>query len=72
MWQERTFISMRKSPIRLLLQADLGTIMLEIMRERTPPLFGINYMLVSTTGGEGSSPSKNHLKIGPLTKVTCE
>ena len=31
--------------------------------KRTSPLFGINQMLVSATGGEGSSPSKNHVKI---------
>ena len=42
---------MGKSPIKSLLQADLGT----VMRERTSPLFGINQMLVSATGGEGSS-----------------
>ena len=42
------------------------------MRERTSPLFGINQMLVSATGGERSSPSKNHVKIGSLRKLTCE
>ena len=57
-----------KSPIRSLLQADLGT----IMRETTSPLSGINQMLVSVTGGEGSPPSKNHMKIGPLIKLKCE
>ena len=57
-----------KSPIRSLLQADLGM----IMRERTFPLFGINQMLVSAGGRKGSSPSKNHVKIGPLRKLTCE
>ena len=61
-----------KSPIRSLLQADLGTIIRAIMQERTPPLFGINQMLVSATGGEGSSPSKNHVKIRPFRKLTCE
>ena len=40
---------MRKSPIRSLLQADLGT----IKRERTSPLFGVNEVLVSVTGGDG-------------------
>ena len=29
-------------------------------------------MLVSATGGEGSSPPKNHKKIGSLRKLTCE
>ena len=43
------------------LKADLGT----IMWERTFPLFGINQMLKSASGGEGSSPSKNHVEIGP-------
>ena len=57
-----------KSPIRSLLQADLGT----IMRERTSPLFGINEMSVSAAGGEGSAPLKNHVKIGSLRKLTCE
>ena len=57
-----------KSPIRSLLQADLGT----IMQERTPPLSGINQMLVSAVGREGSSPSKNHVKIGSLRKLACE
>ena len=37
---------------------------------KTSPLFGINQMLVSATGGEGSSPSKNHVKIGSLRKLT--
>ena len=46
---------------RSLLQADLGT----IMQERTAPLFGCSQMLVSASGGEGSSTSKNHVKIGP-------
>ena len=64
--KERDFYT--KSPIRSLLQADLGT----IMQERTSPLFGINQMLVSATGGEGSSPSKNHVKIGPLKKLINE
>ena len=38
------------------------------------PFFGINQMLVSATGGEGSSPSKNHMKIGSLRKkkLTCD
>ena len=40
-----------KKSIRSLLQADLGT----IMREGTCPSFGINQMLVSASGGEGSS-----------------
>ena len=57
-----------KSPIRSLLQADSGT----IMRERTSPLFWINQMLVSAGVGEGSSPSKNHVKIGSLGKRTYE
>ena len=42
------------------------------MRKRTSPLFGINQMLVSATGRKGSSPSKNHVKIGSLRKLTCE
>ena len=59
---------MGKSAIRSPLQADLGT----IMRERTSPLFGINQMLLSAGGRETSSPSKTHVEIGPLRKLTCE
>ena len=57
-----------KNPIRSLIQADLGM----IMRGRTSPLFGINQMLVSAVRGEGSSPSKNQVKIGSLIKLICE
>ena len=46
-------------------EADLGM----IMWERTSPLF---QMLMSAGGGEGSSPSKNHVEIRPLRKLTCE
>ena len=48
-------ISMRKSPIRSLLQADLGT----IMPERTSLLFGIDQILVSATGGKGHHHRKS-------------
>ena len=57
-----------KSPIKSLIEADLGM----IMQERTSPLFGINQMLVSASGGEGSSPWKNHVKIGLLRKLTSQ
>ena len=33
---------------------------------------GFNQMLVSATGGDVSLPSKNHVKIGSLRKLTCE
>ena len=59
---------MRKSQIRSLLQADLGM----IMRERTSPLFGINQMLVSDAGERRVITIENHVKIGPLRKLTCE
>ena len=54
-----------KSQIRSLLQADSGAIMLEGIF----PLFGTNQMLMSASGGEGSSPSKNHVKIGACEKT---
>ena len=44
----------------------------DLMRERTSLLFGVNQMLVSASGGEGSSPLKNQVKIGFLRKLTCE
>ena len=57
-----------KSPTRSLLTGRLR----HDDARKNIPLFGINQMLVSATGGDGSLPSKNHVKIGSLRKLTCE
>ena len=67
-WQERMWISEEKSSIRLLPQADLGT----IMRERTTPFVWYLSNVSVSYWQRRVITIDNHVKIGPLRKLTCE